>query len=101
MKSFSLFLSLFLFLSFPVVLPAADATYTRQAETRQKTDRRAPTLQERNVSGVLPRAVRGGNPIQMLNPNAPARYGTAEQSVMFDPYTGKWNGIKFITIYFD
>lgn len=97
------FLCLFLFLCFfscPVV-SAADSTFSRRVETRQRVERRPPQIYQGNVTGVVPRAVRGGNPIQMLNPNAPARYGTAEQSVMFDPYTGKWNGIKFFTIYFD
>ena len=61
---------------------------------------------------MIPRAFRGGNPLQMLNPRAPARYGTAEESVLTerayarrtvvdDPtYPGKWKGIKFFTFLF-
>ena len=30
----------------------------------------------------------------MLNPKAPAQYGTAGQHVILDPETGKWRGIK-------
>jgi hypothetical protein len=61
----------------------------------------APPVYRENVSGVLPRAFQnGGNPLQMLNPKAPAKYGTAEQSVVFDPETGKWKGIKLFTINF-
>ncbi len=54
------------------------------------------------VYGVFPRMfARGHNPLQMLNPKAPAKYGTAEQSVMFDPHIpGKWNGIKLFEIVF-
>ena len=59
-----------------------------------------PAIFRENVQGVVPRAVRGGNPLQMLNPNAPARYGTAEQSVVIDPETGKWKGIKLFEIIF-
>jgi len=59
-----------------------------------------PAIFRENVQGVVPRAVRGGNPLQMLNPNAPARYGTAEQSVVIDPETGKWKGIKLFEIFF-
>ncbi len=59
-----------------------------------------PAIYRENVQGVVPRAVRGGNPLQMLNPNAPARYGTAEQSVVIDPETGKWKGIKLFEIFF-
>jgi len=59
-----------------------------------------PPVYRENVSGVIPRAFRGGNPLQMLNPKAPARYGTAEESVVLDPDTGKWKGIKLFTINF-
>jgi hypothetical protein len=59
-------------------------------------------LRRAGVYGVFPRAFgRGRNPLQMLNPRAPAKYGTAEQSVSFDPHIpGKWNGIKFFEIVF-
>src|SRR4051812_42339095 len=55
--------------------------------------------QRGEVQGAVPRAVRGGNPVQMLNPLAPARYGTAAQSILLEPYTGKWNGIKLFEIF--
>lgn len=59
-------------------------------------------LRRAGVYGVFPRAfARGRNPLQMLNPRAPAKYGTAEQSVSFDPHVpGKWNGIKLFEIVF-
>ena len=81
----------------------ADAEFVTSPgpKTRKKIDRRPAEMYDRNVTGVIPRATRGGNPLQMLNPKAPAQYGTAEESVMFDPYTGKWKGIKFFTIFFD
>ena len=59
-----------------------------------------PVIQRGDVQGAIPRGVRGGNPLQMLNPNAPAKYGTAAQSVILEPYTGKWKGIKFFEIFF-
>jgi hypothetical protein len=53
------------------------------------------------IQGVIPRAVRGGNPFQMLNPGAPARYGTWVDSTVFDPdIPGKWKGIKLFEILF-
>jgi hypothetical protein len=53
------------------------------------------------VEGVVPRAFRGGNPLQMLNPNAPAKYGTWVDSTCFDPdIPGKWKGIKLFEILF-
>src|SRR5947207_7821141 len=59
-----------------------------------------PPIRKENTEGVLPRAVRGGNPFQMLNPKAPPQYGKAEDSVVLDPDTGKWKGIKLFTINF-
>src|SRR5205814_9809280 len=61
----------------------------------------APPLPAIAPGGVVARAVRGGNPLQMLNPAAPARYGTAQQSVTVKPEDpGKWNGIKLFEFYF-
>ena len=58
-------------------------------------------LPAREPGGVIPRAVRGGNPLQMLNPRAPARYGNAQEHVTVKPEDpGKWNGIKLFEIYF-
>jgi hypothetical protein len=61
-----------------------------------------PLLQRPAVDGVVPRALGPGrNPLQMLNPWAPARYGTWVDSTAFDPnHPGKWNGIKLFEIIF-
>ncbi len=59
-----------------------------------------PQIYRENVQGVIPRATRGGNPLQMVNPYAPAKYGTAAQSVVLDPDTGKWKGIKLFEFLF-
>ena len=81
---------------------ALGQTYT--APRFKEKIRAAPTpppeiSKKREVGGAVPRGVRGGNPLQMLNPLAPAKYGTSAQSVMLDPYTGKWNGIKLFEIF--
>jgi hypothetical protein len=53
------------------------------------------------MQGAIPQGVRGGNPLQMLNPKAPARYGTWVQNTSFDPNVpGKWKGIKLFEIVF-
>ncbi|MGH7938261.1 MAG: hypothetical protein ACREFG_07125 [Chthoniobacterales bacterium] len=45
--------------------------------------------------GVVFTAARNGNPLQMLNPLAPARYGNARDHVSYDPKNpGKPKGIK-------
>jgi hypothetical protein len=67
---------------------------------RAKIDRPV-LLSQPGVSGVIPRAIRGGNPLQMLNPFAPSKYGTAEENVSFDPDVfGKANGINFFSVSF-
>ena len=83
--------------------------------TRQKSQRErpAPPITPREVDGVIPRGVRGGNLFQMLNPKAPAKYGTSQDAVCFNPEpmnlpvpqngrsdAGKWKGIKFFVFNF-
>jgi hypothetical protein len=56
----------------------------------------APPLAEPAQNGVVQTAIRHGNPAQMLNPRAPAQYGTAHQHVTHDVNDpGKPKGIKF------
>ena len=80
---------------------ALSPTTSFEQRQRARQTRQPATLSERNVSGVIPRAIRGGNPLQMLNPLAPAKYGTAEENTSLDPdVPGKGNGIKFVRISF-
>ena len=85
-----------------IALIATASGQTFQTPATKKAIKRPsppPPVYKENVQGVIPRAVRGGNPLQMLNPKAPAKYGTAAQSVILDE-TGKWRGIKFFEIFF-
>jgi hypothetical protein len=74
-----------------------------------------PMLQRPPVEGVIPRAFSDSrNPLQMLNPWAPPRYGTWVESTVFEPgmptyrptnefdpnTPGKWRGIKLFEILF-
>jgi hypothetical protein len=53
------------------------------------------------VDGVIPRAVRGGNPLQMINPKAPAKYGRSQDVISYDPYDPyRINGVKLFEIRF-
>jgi hypothetical protein len=84
---------------------AAPQTYTAPAKTKRTAKstvkkKTPPPLQREDVQGAIPRGFRGGNPLQMLNPRAPAKYGTAEQNVVLDPDTGKWKGIKLFEFWF-
>jgi hypothetical protein len=78
-------------------LHATTFTYRHHAvETR-----RQPIELKPEITGVIPRAIRGGNPLQMLNPFAPAKYGTAEENSVLDPnITGQEHGIKLFSLSF-
>jgi hypothetical protein len=75
-------------------------TFTAKVQRKARPAPTPPPLKKENTDGVLVRAARGGNPLQMLNPKAPPEYGKAEDSVVLDPDTGKWKGIKLFTINF-
>ncbi|MEP7015076.1 MAG: hypothetical protein ABI925_06530 [Verrucomicrobiota bacterium] len=76
----------------------AKSKRTVKTTVRKKTP---PPLEKEQARGVLPRAfTAGNNPLQMLNPKAPAKYGTSMQSTVIDPDTGKWKGIKLVEITF-
>jgi hypothetical protein len=85
---------------------AASAQEFRAPVGPQKPVRAMPTpppmLQRAPVQGVIPRAFSDSrNPLQMLNPWAPPRYGTWVESTQFDPdHPGKWRGIKLFEILF-
>ncbi|MEY2547595.1 MAG: hypothetical protein QOD64_177 [Verrucomicrobiota bacterium] len=84
-----------------VAQPAWSAPRSFESRQHARQTRRPATLATREVSGVIPRAVRGGNALQMLNPSAPAKYGTANESVSIDPdVPGKVNGIIFVSVPF-
>ena len=110
--------------TFTIVILAALVMTASAQEFRapigpQKPVRAMPTppayLVRPEVQGVVPRAFSDSrNPLQMLNPWAPPRYGTWVESTVFDPgthayrtlnafdpdYPGKWKGIKFFEILF-
>jgi len=75
-------------------------TFAAKATRKPVRAAQPPPLRRENTEGVLARASRGGNPFQMLNPKAPPEYGRAEDNVFLDPETGKWKGIKLLTINF-
>jgi hypothetical protein len=81
--------------------PAWAARNSFESRQHVRQTHRPAILSRPAVSGVIPRAVRGGNPLQMLNPFAPAKYGTAEENVSLDPdVPGKGNGINLFSISF-
>jgi hypothetical protein len=52
----------------------------------ERTERPAAPIRTRRAEGALPRAARGGNPAQIINPMAPRRYyGSVDDTVTYDP----------------
>ena len=70
----------------------------KQQPVRPTGVKAPPVSETREFQGSIPAAVRGGNPLQMLNPLAPAKYGTAHDHTIYEPYTWKWRGIKLFEI---
>lgn len=58
---------------------------TLKTAHRQDIEQPSPRAgqHDRDVSGVIPLAIRGGKPLEMLDPFAPAKYGTAEKNTDF------------------
>ena len=102
-----IFTSALLVLAATAVIAAPQASFTTTTKPKKQTKaaakkKPAPVLQKEEVRGVFPRAFApGNNPIQMLNPKAPPeRYGTSQEHVAYDPYTGRPMGIKLFEIVF-
>ncbi len=52
------------------------------------------------LSGILVEAVKTRHPLQLLNPLAPAEYGSSADNVVFNPINGKVVGLKIFAIRF-
>jgi hypothetical protein len=53
-----------------------------------------------DVDGALPRALRVDHPLHLLNPLAPAEYGSGFENLSVDPVTRRASGIVFLSIRF-
>jgi hypothetical protein len=83
--------------------PPKKSTYVaHQKPSTVRANKEPAPLKRSEVVGALPRAFQhGGNPLQMLNPKAPAKYGNWVQSTSFDSAVpGKWKGIKLFELVF-
>jgi hypothetical protein len=80
----------------------ASSHSTTLVQRRHSVQSHRPAAEARpQVTGVIPRAIRSGNPLQMLNPFAPAKYGTAEENAVLDPdVPGRGDGIKLFSVSF-
>ena len=99
----------FLFIATAATSMAAE-TYVAPARPRTAPRDRPTALRPGEIDGVIQRGIRGGNFWQMFNPKAPAKYGTSQDAISYDPSTvnyntrhdesGKWRGIKLFVFRF-
>ena len=51
-------------------------------------------------AGAVVQAVKGGQPLQMINPLAPEKFGDGQANVSRDPATGRAQGLKLFMVRF-
>ena len=100
----------------------ATAERTTQAHTAPQPDQKLPTQTQSRarqtplhveqlalgepahdhfkMDGILVELVKTDNPLQLINPAAPERYGSAEHNVARDITSGKVSGLKFFELRF-
>ena len=52
------------------------------------------------LDGIFVQAVKTDNPLELINPAAPERYGSAEENILRNPASGKVSGLKFLELRF-
>ncbi|PWU20457.1 MAG: hypothetical protein C5B50_03880 [Verrucomicrobia bacterium] len=55
---------------------------------------------KRLVSGIAVQAAKTRNPLQLINPFAPARYGSGTDNLALNPINGRPEGLKVVGIQF-
>jgi len=83
---------------------------TLEARTARRVTETPPTLSERkpneikagklSYSGAAVEVMRTDNPLELINPAAPANYGFAEANIVREPASGKVSGLKIFSIEF-
>ena len=52
------------------------------------------------IKCTLVQLVKTNNPLELINPAAPERYGSADDNVVREPASGKVSGLKFLELRF-
>ncbi len=76
----------------------------RQVREHKIEARRPPPNEVRAgrvaYSGIAVLLARTSQPLHLVNPAAPAQYGTAQQNVVLSPITGRATGLKIFSLNF-
>ena len=108
MKTYLILIGLLAFLSANAAPPRNEGTLqTTGATTTKKKESLSPAARPNEIikdnvsySGIGVQLVKPGNPLQLVNPAAPARYGSAEDNTLRDPISGQVSGLKIFSIRF-
>ena len=89
--------------------PAEDAMQTSILQRTAPSRQESLTLQQqpaneiqsngRTYSGSIVELIKTRQPLEMINPAAPAKYGTAEDNTVMD-FSGRGTGLKLFAIQF-
>jgi hypothetical protein len=89
--------------------PAGQEFKTNTPQAREENIELQPALKPNQMagprsditySGIAVQAVKTDNPLQLINPFAPASYGSGADNLDRDIITSKENGLKFFSIDF-
>lgn len=90
--------------------PAPAKEESLQRSIAEMARKNPPTIREEKAneirgsratySGIVVSAIRTDNRLQLVNPAAPARYGSSEDNTVLDPITRKPSGLKIFSIDF-
>ena len=88
--------------------PQQDQKSTAQIESRARktplhVEKPAPNETAHGhlkMDGILVELIKADNPLQLINPAAPERYGSAEDSVVRGLTSSKVSGLKFLELRF-
>jgi hypothetical protein len=101
MKTLTLIATIAISLTGSSVIHAQTASFSTPAPNKKVVRKNAAKAGAR-IDGAAVRAVRSGNPLQMINPAAPAEYGNGQDMVRRednDPYQ-RPQGIKLFVVEF-
>ena len=82
-------------------LQTSGAQATKKRESLTQPGKPNEIVKENvSYSGIAVQLLKTDNPVQLINPAAPARYGTPEDNTLRDPISGKVSGLKLFSIRF-
>ena len=85
----------------PATSPVPATSPSQGAFNAQSTNTTAAIrVAPRRYTGVVPKIRRAENPLQLINPFAPAEYGNGWDNVAIDPATGRGTGLAIVRIEF-